>query len=118
MMGSGAALVFDLRDSSMTIELVSDQIVIAPCDRITDQLRGRVRYHRKEIIEQLRLEQRIRAMADRWSFFDDELAVALAGAQSDPESWNTWTERDERDFGGCVTQQDFAKAYARARGLV
>lgn len=80
-------------------------------------MRGRVRYRRKEIIEQLWLEQRIRAMAARWGYSAEEVAEALAGAQSDPKSWLAWTEGDERDFGGCVTPEVFAKAYQRARSL-
>lgn len=40
-MGNGVALVLDLRDSGMTVELVKDQIIIAPRDRITDQNAGK-----------------------------------------------------------------------------
>jgi hypothetical protein len=63
------------------------------------------------------LVARILRMAKRWGYSPDELQEALTGARSDLQVWTAWTERDERDFGGCVTQQDFAKAYVRARGL-
>jgi hypothetical protein len=116
-MDPGGELVLELREAGMTVDLVNDHIIVAPRDRITDQLRGRVRYRRKEIIQQLRLEQGIRTMAARWSYSNYELAIVLAGAQSDPEGWMAWTERDERDFGGCLTPKDFATRYARLRGL-
>jgi hypothetical protein len=63
------------------------------------------------------LEARIRTMAKRWGYSSDELAEALAGAKTDPGSWLAWTERDDRDFGGCVTAEDFAAQYVRVRGL-
>jgi hypothetical protein len=116
-MHAGVALTRELRDAGMTVELANDQIMVAPRDRITDQMRGRVRYHRRQIIEQLRLEQRIRAMAARWGYSPEELVEALERAQSDPQGWLIWIERDERDFGNCVTPHDFAEAYRRAQGL-
>jgi hypothetical protein len=63
------------------------------------------------------LAVRIRLMAARWHYTHDELQKALTGAQSDPQGWMAWTERDERDFGGCVTHEDFREAYIRARRL-
>jgi hypothetical protein len=67
--------------------------------------------------ETVELPQRIRLMAKRWGYSREELAEALAGAQSDHTAWLAWTERDERDFGHCATPEDFAEAYRRARGL-
>jgi hypothetical protein len=63
------------------------------------------------------LDSRISAMARRWGYSAEELAEALTGAHSDPLGWIAWTERDERDFGDCVTPEDFGEAYRRARGL-
>jgi hypothetical protein len=63
------------------------------------------------------LSERIRMMAKRWGYTELELAEALAGAESDPRGWFIWTERDERDFGGCISPSDFAARYKRLRGL-
>lgn len=41
------------------------------------------------------LEARILAMAKRWNYSGDDLAVALAGARSDPTGWNKVLEADE-----------------------
>jgi len=56
-------------------------------------------------------------MAARWQYSAEELAEALAAAAVDPHGWLSWTERDERDFGSCVTPEDFASQYAHTRGL-
>jgi hypothetical protein len=63
------------------------------------------------------LGARIRAMAERWGFSTEELAEELTRAAADPAKAALWVERDERDFGGCITPDDFVKAYCRARGL-
>jgi len=42
------------------------------------------------------LEARIRAMAARWGYSGDDLALALAGARQDPEGWRRVVESDER----------------------
>lgn len=57
-------------------------------------------------------------MAKRWGYSSAELQEALTNAQSDPQGWMAWTERDEQDFGGCVTPEDFAARYRRLRGLI
>ena len=56
---------------------------------------------------------RIRPMAARWQYSAEELVEALAAAAVDPEGWLSWTERDARDFGDCVTPEEFAAQYAR-----
>ena len=43
------------------------------------------------------LEARILAMAERGNFSGDDLAVALAGARSDPKGWNKVLEADENE---------------------
>lgn len=42
------------------------------------------------------LERRILAMAERWGYSGDELALALGAARSDPEGWRRVVELDER----------------------
>lgn len=42
------------------------------------------------------LERRILAMAERWGYSGDELALALGAARSDPEGWRRVVESDER----------------------
>lgn len=41
------------------------------------------------------LEQRIRAMAARWQYTDEELNAALNGAKSDPDGWRAVVKADE-----------------------
>lgn len=41
------------------------------------------------------LERRILAMAERWHYSGDELALALDGARSDPDGWRRVLEHDE-----------------------
>jgi hypothetical protein len=43
------------------------------------------------------LERRILAMAERWNYAGDDLAIALAGARSDPTGWNKVLEADENE---------------------
>lgn len=43
------------------------------------------------------LERRILAMAERWNYSGDDLALALDGARSDPEGWRRVVETDERE---------------------
>ena len=64
------------------------------------------------------LDNRIRQMAQRWGYSPVELLDALTGARSDPLAWMAWTERDVRDFGGCVTSEDFERSYFTARKLI
>jgi hypothetical protein len=44
----------------------------------------------------LDLERRILAMAERWHYSGDELALALDGARSDPDGWRRVVDSDER----------------------
>jgi len=121
-----------LQTAGLTVSRNGDQLIVAPRGRLTDELRHAIRAAKPKLLwaltpdrgitpapvrTSLELEQRIRIMARRWGYSAEELAEALAGAQSDPEGWLAWTERDERDFGGCVTPDDFAEAYRRARDL-
>jgi hypothetical protein len=41
------------------------------------------------------LEARILAMAERWNYSGDDLALALAGARADPDGWSKVMESDE-----------------------
>jgi len=117
-MDPAIALVLELRDAGMTVELEDEHIIVAPRERITEQLRGRVRRHRQELIDQLRLEQRIRAMAERWGYTAEELDEELIRAAAGPAKSLLWVERDERVYGQCVTSDDFALAYENARQAV
>lgn len=42
------------------------------------------------------LERRILAMAERWGYSGDDLALTLGAARSDPEGWRRVVETDER----------------------
>jgi hypothetical protein len=46
------------------------------------------------------LEARILAMAERWDYSGDDLALVLAGARSDPDGWRRVAEADEQIGGG------------------
>jgi hypothetical protein len=61
-------------------------------------------------------EARIRTMAARWGYSADELAEELSRCVANPAKCASWVERDERNFGDCVTPADFAAAYRRLRG--
>lgn len=61
------------------------------------------------------LDHCIRTMASRWQYSAEELGEALAEAAIDPKSWLRWIERDERDFGGCRSPDEFAARYTQLR---
>jgi precorrin-2 methylase len=118
-----------LREAGLTVSRNGDQIIVMPRQRLTDELRAAIRDAKTELLLVLGAEQstdhrpfrdledRIRTMAKRWGYSSDELADALARAKSDPKGWLAWTEADEQDFGMCQTPEDFARQYARLRGL-
>lgn len=77
-----------------TLKVTGDQAVI---DRWLPVLKAR----KPEIIAALSalpagLEQRIRAMAQRWQYSPEELADVLERAQRDPAGWMRAIELDER----------------------
>jgi len=117
------ALLTKLIDAGLSVSREGDHLIVAPRDRLTDELRATIRQRKDELLtalspaEKPSLDDRIRKMAQRWGYSTDELQEALAGTQSDPQGWMAWTERDEREFGSCVTPEDFATRYARLRGL-
>lgn len=117
---SALPILEQLRSAGLTVTRVGDKIIVAPKKRITDELRSVIREAKPMLLKALTpdLETRIRLMARRWGYSPEELAEALAGAQSDPQGWLAWTEGDEHDFGHCVTADDFAEAYRRARRLL
>jgi len=116
-------ILTQLVDAGLTVTRDGDRLFVKPRDRLTDDLRATIRERKAELLAVLHppakptIDERIRNMAKRWGYSPDELQQALTGAQSDRKGWMAWTERDERDFGGCVTPEDFTRAYARARGL-
>ncbi len=42
------------------------------------------------------LERRILAMAERWNYSGDDLALTMAGARADPAGWHKVVETDEQ----------------------
>jgi hypothetical protein len=117
------AFLTKLINAGLSVSRDGDHLIVAPRDRLTDELRATIRQRKDELltalnpVEKPSLDERIRNMAQRWGYSADELQEALAGARSDPQGWMAWTECDERDFGGCMTAEDFAARYARLRGL-
>jgi len=110
-------LLAELRHAGLTVLLDGDRLFVSPRDRLTEDLRQRIRAEKGELLAAVRLDGRVRAMATRWGYTPEELAEALAAASSDPAGWLLWTEKDERDFGDCVTSVEFAAAYRAKRGL-
>lgn len=115
----GRALLMQLVDAGLTVSRDGDHLIVAPRDRLTDELRATIRQRKEELLAALNqtLDERIGKMAKRWGYTANELREALTGVRSDPQGWMAWTERDERDFGNCVTPEDFATRYARLRAL-
>ena len=119
----GCALLTRLVDAGLTVSRDGNHLIVAPRDRLNDELRATIRQRKAELLAALdclatpSLDDRIRTMARRWGYSCHELAEALTGAQVDRQGWMAWTERDERDFGKCVTPEDFATRYASLRGL-
>lgn len=95
-MHAGAELIRELRAAGMTVELAADRIVVAPRERITEQLRTRLKFRRQEALEHLLLEQRIKDMARRWQYSADELTESLTAAAIDPDGWRQWVAHDEQ----------------------
>jgi TubC N-terminal docking domain len=108
----GAALLTRLRSAGLTISRNGDQLIVAPRDRLTDELRAAIRSAKAELLEALTSERlqksastmpdlfaRIRAMATRWGFSPEELTEELNRATADPTRALLWVEHDESKFG-------------------
>jgi hypothetical protein len=104
-----SALLVQLRRNGFTVSRNGDHLIVAPRDRLTDDLRAAIRDGKRELLEALTTEQtivpvsdlvsRIRAMAKRWGFSTDELSEELERAAADPSRALLWVDRDERTFG-------------------
>jgi hypothetical protein len=112
----GAALLTRLRGAGLTVSRNGDQLVVAPRERITDELRAAIRNCKLELLKALTSEQankpvpsmpdllaRIRAMAKRWGFSPQELTEELNRAAADPARALVWVEHDEAKFGAGET---------------
>jgi hypothetical protein len=86
----GANLLARLRTAGSTMACDDDQIIVAPRDRLTDDLRAEIRNAKLELLEALTSERskqsvpsmpdllvRIRVMAKRWGFSPEELTEEL-----------------------------------------
>lgn len=91
-------LVHDLRAEGMQVALAAGKLLVSPSNRITEQLRARIKLRRQDAVEYLILESRITAMAARWNYTADELTESLAGCGLDPDSWQRWVSHDELTF--------------------
>jgi TubC N-terminal docking domain len=110
------ALLTRLRQAGLTVSRTGDQLVVAPPDLLTDELRAAIRNAKREILEALTSEQskvpvpsmpdlldRIRTMAKRWGFSPKELTEELNRASADPARALSWVENDEAKFGAGET---------------
>lgn len=105
-------LLAHLRSAGLTVRCNGDQLIVAPRDRLTDELRAAIRERKPELLKALTAErpydpkpptadllERIRRMAKRWGFSPDELTEELNRAAADPTKALLWVEHDEWKFG-------------------
>ncbi len=71
-----AALLNRLRDHGLTLSRSGDQLIVAPRDRLTDELRAAIRSAKRELLEALTIEPTI-AEAN----LPDEVEAPLSPAQ-------------------------------------
>jgi hypothetical protein len=81
-------------------DLAAGRIVISPASALTEELRAQILEHKTALLRALTplppdLEQRIRAMAARWEYSNDDLVDVLQRARLDPASWTLAVEFDE-----------------------
>jgi hypothetical protein len=97
-----ALLLTCLQTAGLTVTRTGDQLIVAPRDRLTDELRNAIRDAKPKLLSALTpngmgmgvqlarpstdIEQRIRLMAKRWGFSAEELAEALTCARSENRS--------------------------------
>ena len=97
---SAVSLLVQLQHAGLTVTRTGDQLIVAPRDRLTDELRDAIREAKTQLLSALEsdngaslptvpatlhLEQGVRLMAKRWGYSAEELAEALTGAKSDPQ---------------------------------
>ena len=99
---SGLTLLSRLRGRGITLSVTENGAlrIEAPEGTLSPDVREWFRQRKPELIAALTLEQRIRNMAARWEYSPEELAVALAGAASDPATWLAGVAWDEQWTGG------------------
>jgi len=93
-------LLAELRRQGLRLTPDGDQhLRIAPPEKLTPALRQRIVAAKPGLIAALRMQaglaRRVRAMAARWSYSDDDLAYALGDALDHPASWFACCEADE-----------------------
>ena len=87
------------RESGVRVRVDGQDLVIAPRQKLTLELRVLLLHHKPELLQALNpstLEARIRVMAEWWHYPPEDLAYALAGAATDPAGWVELIEADER----------------------
>jgi len=104
MQVTGVSLLADLRGHGLRIALGVDGLLhVGPAASITESLDGRIRSGRDQLLQALQVERssredlqrRIREMAQRWEYTEEDLAEALAAAEADPLHWSLACQFDE-----------------------
>lgn len=105
---AGASLLARLNEAGLSVSRNGDQLVVAPRNRLTSELREAIRKGKRELLESVSVTSgraapppdqshfdRIRAMAQRWNYSTEETALELAFADALPAASLTWVELDE-----------------------
>jgi hypothetical protein len=97
-------LLSSLRATGLYLTTSGDGVInVGPRERVTDQVRSRIRENKpgllmileRELTEYAALQGRIRAMGERWRYSDEDLAWAMEDARRNPSGWRTCCDADE-----------------------
>ena len=99
-----AELLASLRGLGLHLATCGDGLINAgPRDRVTEQVRSRIHENKPALLRLLECELcdhanlvgRIRAMAERWRYTEEDLGWAIEASRLDPPGWITLCEFDE-----------------------
>lgn len=101
---AGPAVLAELRGNGLRLSVgFDDRLLVGPQASITQLQDTLIRSNKVALIDALRAEQqlveelkpRIREMAQRWHYTEDEVAEAQAAAAGDPRAWLQFCQMDE-----------------------
>lgn len=95
------SLLAELRAAGLHLApLPGGQVNVSPAKCITPEIRARIVRRKPELLAALALEaeliERVRDMAARWKYTEEELGEALALAYADPAGWLRSVMADEQ----------------------
>lgn len=93
---TAADLITRARCAGLTLILNGDEVIVrGPTDALHRML-PTLRAHKPALLDALRLEARVRALADRWRLSPRQREAVLARALADPAGWWPLVLDDER----------------------